>query len=117
MRTTKPLLSAIAIAAIGAGITACNPATATTGPGKYELQAMPAGTVTIVKGGQGTAQARVDVYGLTPGSAHSVYLTTKSGRTVPFTTLTADATGQADTTLTSMGSVGDVVASGKACGS
>jgi Cu/Zn superoxide dismutase len=108
MRTMKPLLSAMAIVAIGAGITACNPIPGTTGPGKYVLQAMPTGTVTIVKGSQGTVQANVDVYGLTPGSAHSVFLTTKSGRTVPFSTLTADATGQADTTLTSTGAVGNV---------
>lgn len=108
MRTTKPLLSAIAIAAIGAGITACNPATVTAGPGKYLLQAMPTGTFTIDRGAHGTLAAHVDVYGLTPGSAHSVFLMTKSGHTVPFTTLTADATGQADATLTSTGRTGDV---------
>jgi Cu/Zn superoxide dismutase len=133
MRTTKPLLSVLAIAAIGAGITACNPASVTsssgtppstasvtdagttgvtTGPGRYILRAMPAGTVTISRGDHGVLLAHVVVAGLTPGSAHSVSFVTGSGRTVPFTMLTADSTGQAAATLTSQGRV-DAVRGGR----
>jgi hypothetical protein len=128
MRNTKPLLAAFAIAAIGAGITACNPASTTTasgtpatgtpgpstatvtgamsvttGPGRYILQAMPKGTVTIARGDQGRLVAHVVMFGLTPGSAHSVSIASESGHTVTFPVFTADATGQADVTLTSLG--------------
>lgn len=133
MRTTKLLLSVLAIAAIGAGITACNPASVTsssgtppstasvtdagitgvtTGPGRYILRAMPAGTVTISRGDHGVLLAHVFVAGLTPGSEHSVSFVTGSGRTVPFTILTADSTGQAAATLTSQGRV-DAVRGGR----
>lgn len=128
MRNHKSLLSALAIAAIGAGITACNPASVTssggssgssaststgttttavtTAPGRYILQAMPAGTVTLSRGANGELQVAVDVFGLTPGSVHSVSIVPGHGQTVEFTPLTADASGQADTTVTSLSHVG-----------
>jgi Cu/Zn superoxide dismutase len=64
------------------------------------LQPMPAGTVSLSQGDQGLT-AQVSVSGLTPGSSHAVEL--RNGATVvtPFTTLTADGSGQASTTLTS----------------
>jgi len=129
MRNTKPLLSALAVAAIGAGITACNPASltsaagglgsssgtttsVTTGPGKYILQSMPTGTVTISRS-HGTLLAQVAMFGLTPNSSHSVYITNAFGHAVRFTTLTADGTGQADATLTSLNKVGHVPLDGR----
>ena len=118
MRTMKPLLSVLAIGAIGAGITACNPPNVTsspgpavtssagtvgvmTGPGRYVLQAMPAGTVTVGRGSHGTLTAHVVVFGLTPGSSHTVSVRAGDSRAVPISTLTADSTGQANVVLTS----------------
>lgn len=72
-----------------------------TGPGAYTLQAMPAGTVTLQHDGQGNLTAHVTAFGLTPGSSHDVLIEgDRSGPEVRFSTLTADATGQVNATLT-----------------
>src|SRR6266568_7105031 len=44
-----------------------------TGPGSYSLQPMPTGTVWIGRA-HGHLQARVDMFGLTPGSSHQVII-------------------------------------------
>src|SRR5581483_9453050 len=132
MRNTKLLVSGLALAAIGCGITACSPSFAsasgqrvapatsapgdaggsamgagapmtagvTTGPGRYVLQSMPTGTVWISRGAQGRLQARVQVFGLTPGSSHQVSV--DGPFPVRFSPLTANSAGVADTTLTSV---------------
>jgi hypothetical protein len=140
MRKTKLMFSALALVAIGGGISACSPALAaqqqpadpratapasaatdagsgggsgaaitsgsgagvSTGPGRYILQSMPAGTVWLGRGADGHLQARVDVFGLTPGSSHQVSIDGPAGHPVQFPVLTANSAGQADTTLTSV---------------
>jgi hypothetical protein len=75
------------------------------------LSAMPTGTVTVSGGAEGTLTAQVNVFGLTPGSAHTVEITAP-GHSSPVATftapLTADATGRADTTLTATGPTGEL---------
>jgi len=63
---------------------------------KFELKlsAMPTGTIMTGTTAAGQQFVDVDVYGLTPGSAHLVTLHAK-----PIGTLTADATGQATQTF------------------
>jgi hypothetical protein len=63
---------------------------------KFELKlsAMPTGTITTGTTAAGQQFVEVDVYGLTPGSAHLVTLHAK-----PIGTLSADATGQATQTF------------------
>ncbi|HEY3870949.1 MAG TPA: hypothetical protein VGM10_21500, partial [Actinocrinis sp.] len=70
---------------------------------KLNLQPMPQGTVTLSHESDGTLQAHVDVTGLTPGSQHTVEIDPASGngQAVEFGVLTADANGNADTTLSS----------------
>jgi CHRD domain-containing protein len=139
MRKTKFMFSALALVAIGGGISACSPVLAaqqpadpratapasaatdagsgggsgaaitsgsgagvSTGPGRYILQSMPAGTVWLGRGADGHLQARVDVFGLTPGSSHQVSIDGPAGHPVQFPVLTANSAGQADTTLTSV---------------
>lgn len=67
------------------------------------LNAMPTGTVTLDRGAGGSLTAKVSVFGLTPGSAHTVEIDAP-GHDSPVATfaspLTADATGRADATLT-----------------
>lgn len=72
------------------------------GNGRYLLAPMPAGTVSIARTADGRLRARVDMFGLTPGSAHQVSINGPFGRSVAFPNLTADATGRADSTLTSL---------------
>jgi hypothetical protein len=132
MRNTKLLVGALAIAAIGSGVSACGPASTpaaaskpggsgTTasasaaaivngsgsgigiGAGRYILSPMPAGTVWIQRGAHGRLQAQVDVSGLTPGSSHQVSIDGPGGHTVPFPVLNAGPAGRADVTLTSAG--------------
>jgi hypothetical protein len=137
MRNTKLLVGAFALAAVGCGLTGCTPfaaaartapsATGTptqgsagsmttsgsvagvsTGPGRYLLQSMPAGTVWLDRGSNGRLRARVDVFGLTPGSTHLVSIDSRLGRPVSFTALTANSAGQADATLLSATGVGSL---------
>jgi len=61
---------------------------------KLNLSPMPEGTITTGITAAGQQFVEVDVYGLTPGSAHEVTL-----RQIPVGTLTADATGQATATF------------------
>jgi hypothetical protein len=79
-----------------------------TGPGAYLLAPMPAGTVTVSRAGQGYLQAHVRLFGLTPGSSHTVAIDGLNGTgpaVAQFPVLTANSTGQADTTVTSAGRV------------
>jgi Cu/Zn superoxide dismutase len=64
------------------------------------LQPMPTGTVVLSQGSQGLT-AQVNMSGLTPGSSHAVELRNLGTVLTQFSTLTADSTGEADTTLTS----------------
>jgi hypothetical protein len=79
-----------------------------TGPGAYLLAPMPAGTVTVSRTGQGHLQAHIRLFGLTPGSSHAVAIDSLNGTgptVIQFPVVTANATGQADTTLASAGRV------------
>ena len=79
-----------------------------TGPGAYLLSPMPAGTVSLTRDDQGQLLAHVQMFGLTPGSSHTVAVTGPGGAgraAAQFPVLTADATGRVDTTLTSAGPV------------
>jgi hypothetical protein len=79
-----------------------------TGPGAYLLGPMPAGTVSLSRAGQGQLRAHVRVFGLTPGSSHTVAIDGLGGAgraAAQFPALTAGATGQVDATLTSAGRV------------
>jgi hypothetical protein len=62
---------------------------------KVNLMAMPAGTVTIGTTVSAQKSVYLNVFGLTPGSAHTVLL---HGNAIG--TLTADGTGQASATFT-----------------
>lgn len=138
MKQTRLLTSALAMAAIGAGISACGPASPsaghrpagagtapasvtaahglgpgsagfTTGPGAYVLGAMPTGTVSVERAAGGRLRARVDMFGLTPGSSHSLTIGGPGrglGPVVSFPAVTAGSGGQIDTTVTSIGRVG-----------
>ncbi|MGW3635211.1 CHRD domain-containing protein [Streptomyces sp. NPDC005122] len=68
------------------------------------LQAMPAGSVALQRGTDGDLVAKVDLFGLTPGSSHTAAIeipgVTIFSPAVRFGTFTADATGQVHTTLT-----------------
>ncbi|HEX4257684.1 MAG TPA: CHRD domain-containing protein [Streptosporangiaceae bacterium] len=76
-----------------------------TGPGAYQLSPMPAGAVSLTRDGHGHLAAHVRMFGLTPGSTHTVAIDGPGARwaAAQFPMLTADATGQVDTTLTSTG--------------
>jgi hypothetical protein len=66
------------------------------------LEPMPYGTVTFSRGRGGHLTVRLDLAGLTPGSAHAVQLTRPGGAApVSFGTLTASKVGQADATRSS----------------
>jgi hypothetical protein len=66
------------------------------------LRAMPAGTVSFGRRNHGRLTVHVQMFGLTPGSAHQVDLVIpgRSG-TVRFSTLTASSVGRADSVLQS----------------
>jgi len=96
------------ILALGLGALALVPAGAqasgTTAPvvKHLTLTAMPYGTVTFSRGRGGHLTVRLDVAGLTPGSAHAVQLMRPGGAApVSFGTLTANRVGQARATLSS----------------
>jgi len=78
-------------------------------PGVLHLQAMPAGTVRVWRDPQGRLDAQLNVYGLTPGSAHIVSIDGPAGNAlapeVRFPTVTANGMGRADVTLTALNSV------------
>jgi CHRD domain len=76
------------------------------GPGAYILKSMPTGAVALQRGTQGQLLAHVTMFGLTPGSSHDVEIDGPDGQLVRFPPLTASGAGQADTTLTSVNSVG-----------
>jgi hypothetical protein len=66
------------------------------------LKPMPYGTVTFSRGHGGHLTVRLDMAGLTPGSAHAVQLMRPHSATpVSFGTLTANRVGEADATLNS----------------
>jgi Cu/Zn superoxide dismutase len=75
------------------------------------LSAMPTGTVTVNRSAEGTLSAQVTVFGLTPGSAHTVEIVAP-GHSAPVAVfsspLTADATGRANATLTATGSISEL---------
>jgi CHRD domain len=96
--------TAISTTAPGSATTSGSVTGVSTGPGRYLLQSMPTGTVWIERAAHGHLQARVNVSGLTPGSAHQVSIEGRSGHPVWFSALTANAAGQADATLTSVDS-------------
>jgi hypothetical protein len=91
----------------GSGMGSGSPMTAgvSTRPGSYSLQPMPTGTVWIGRA-HGHLQARVDMFGLTPGSSHQVTIDGPLGHPVRFPALTANSVGQADVTLTSVSRAG-----------
>jgi hypothetical protein len=103
----KPAAPGSAPPAVGVAAGSGSPMTSgsagtSTGPGSYILQPMPAGTVSFERGAHGYLQARVNLFGLTPGSSHEVSVNGPLGRPVWFPALTANAAGQADATLTSV---------------
>ena len=64
------------------------------------LQSMPQGAVTFGRTGAGQLTATVRIFGLTPGSSHSVWLVARDGETsASFGMLTADGGGAADAVL------------------
>ena len=67
------------------------------------LSAMPAGTIAAGQDSSGNLTVTPNMFGLTPGSAHSVVLEGPSGGTplAQFGTLTANGVGQASATLDS----------------
>lgn len=68
---------------------------------------MPTGTVSLERGAHGHLLAHVDVFGLTPGSAHDVGIDGPGGgHMVRFPVLTATSAGQAETTLISADRIG-----------
>jgi Fe2+ transport system protein FeoA len=70
-----------------------------TGPGSYIMQAMPAGTVTFRVAADGRIQARVSMFGFTPGSSHRVSADSPGGPPVQFPVLTANPFGTASAAL------------------
>jgi Cu/Zn superoxide dismutase len=63
---------------------------------RVQLAAMPRGTVTFIRKGNGEVDLMVSALGLTPGSSHEVALVNGSGQVIAtFSPLVADATGQA----------------------
>jgi hypothetical protein len=78
-------------------------------PGVLHLQAMPAGTVRVWRNPVGRLEAQLNVYGLTPGSAHEVSIDGPASNAltpeVRFPPVTADGMGRADVTLTALNSV------------
>lgn len=83
---------------------------ALTGPGVQRLHSMPTGTVRVWRDLQGMLQVQLDLYGLTPGSVHSVSIdgphSTAADPEVRFPAFGADGTGRANATLTAITSAG-----------
>jgi hypothetical protein len=100
----KPVDSTSATGQAGSGSALATGATLSTGPGAYILQSMPTGTVSFLRA-RGHLEARVVLSGLTPGSAHDVAIDDpgSASQLVRFPALTADSTGRVSTTLTSLG--------------
>jgi len=66
------------------------------------LRAMPAGTVTFGRGSHGRLTVHADMFGLTPGSSHSVNLVIPGrSRAIRFSPLTANSAGHASSALRS----------------
>jgi Cu/Zn superoxide dismutase len=101
---TSGALAAAAVLALAAPASAGTARSATV-PGSaaavaLSLRAMPPGTVTFAHDRRGHLTIHPDMFGLTPGSAHSVSLVIPGWRrTVRFSPLTANSAGQADSTL------------------
>lgn len=114
----KLLVGAVAVAAVGLGAAAIATAGTTvpavdktadiTGSTVHlALRTMPTGIVTFVRD-HGGYDATVDLYGLTPGSAHAIEID-RPGSVLPevrIGAITADATGQVHTTAKGAGTVG-----------
>ncbi len=79
---------------------------ALTGPGVQRLQSMPTGTVRVRRDMQGLLQIQLDLYGLTPGSWHTVSIdgphSTAVSPEVRFPRFVADVTGRATAMLTAL---------------
>jgi hypothetical protein len=82
---------------------------ALTGPGAQRLVSMPTGTVRVWRDMQGMLQVQLDLYGLTPGSAHNLSIdgphSTALDPEVRFPAFGADSMGRANATLTATGAV------------
>jgi hypothetical protein len=82
---------------------------ALTGPGVQRLRSMPTGTVRVWRDMQGMLQIQLDLYGLTPGSIHTVSVdgphSTGLDPEVRFPAFGADNNGRANATLTASNSV------------
>jgi hypothetical protein len=106
--------AAPATMAAGAGAAAGQASPAPSAPGaaastvtsRYALQPMPAGTAWVGREADGRLRARIEMYGLTPGSSHQVSIDGPAGPVTWFPLLTADASGQADAVLASAGRPG-----------
>jgi len=79
-------------------------------PGVLHLGGMPAGVVRVWRNQQGRLEARLAVYGLTPGSSHNASIdgprSTPLTPEVAFPAFTADSMGRANVTLTATRSTG-----------
>jgi len=79
-------------------------------PGVLHLGGMPAGVVRVWRTQQGRLEARLAVYGLTPGSSHNASIdgprSTPLTPEVAFPAFTADSMGRANVTLTATRSTG-----------
>src|SRR5215470_16327776 len=82
-------------------------------PGVLHLGGMPAGVVRVWRNQQGRLEARLAVYGLTPGSSHNASIdgprSTPLTPEVAFPAFTADGMGRANVTLTATSSTGPLV--------
>jgi Cu/Zn superoxide dismutase len=81
--------------------------------GVLHLDGMPAGAVRVWRNSQGRLEARLAVYGLTPGSSHNASIdgpnSTPLRPEVRFPAFTADSMGRASVTLTAASSTGALV--------
>ncbi|MEY9964136.1 hypothetical protein ABIA33_002178 [Streptacidiphilus sp. MAP12-16] len=83
----------------------------TTSVRHLTLHPMPAGSVAFSHDSQGQLRAQLHLYGLTPGSPHQIDIEVPGHGTatvVGFGVLSADATGQADATLTAASFTGSL---------
>lgn len=127
----KLITGVLAVTAIALSTSACQPKAApssaqsgsaassgapsgTSGSQQVTLQGMPSGTVTVTPASNGLLQAHVVVSGLTPGSSHDAAIdgpnSGASADVVRFPSFTADSTGRADATLTSLNAAGNLSA-------